>query len=900
MTPDAHANGTKPRADLSRGRLRLYRAHSVAFLSASNIVHPIMRKSKCWCVDGEATFVLRISGDDYYRIELADRADADTRGAEELKEVLARILMYEKTPCPFARGFTVDLPETPELPAGKRKWRPAEGGSSTPLVEYSYRDLRLAFPEHRSPNAGTEDGPSVGFEWRDGSGTPSRPPPRVDHSVNGPLPKSPRPRGSAAIRSVTVPARFLESLKPPALPSEPGIPPTPPAPPLAEASASRGLGRPPTEGVDGMDGEAPAAQDRPLPDWDRSSSNSPCSPLHVEQPAPEHEQEPEPVDAAVPREAPGPWQVDGSVSDSAADARARTSPRPATDDDKVQELSTPTRQTRVENDGTSDPALAPGAQIPDACPTEAPAAAAPSVDLAGEQSPFDREPTSAGYRSDSRSTSISSAVVFPMVMSSTRPGLSAMGAGMAPSSPDVASARRVLSSLNLSRTRTRSSARQFLPQSPSPSPKFPSTPVSTRIPSSRSSSCSTSFYSTKPLHPLQPPSPEMSSSSSSIMSPVTTTTIILAQRTCSLVFHTSTHLIHTMLSIARRIMDGALRDIFIGFSESGDKIPCQWDFDDSDYDVEDDARGSDDDVAHQDELDADVRGTEGLSSGDEHRETDHAGDDPRGLFSHADSTTDDTFNVPNFSNTATRSKPLTSRIISNSRNPSTIVNDTCNCTRNNDDTHSCHRISHPDPDPGSDPEPDREVPSSSQAILVNVREPERDDPATPKHKSMEIVDDATPTRTPTRTRRAPSARSTLTVNKGLRKTLGTSVSGTDALGTDALGTDALGTDALGTDALGTDAQGTDSLGKSFSGKDARQQQQQQDSLVQRTRRQRGTAPRRRRRSRASSVSERSETSEEEEEEEEAGVKEAGEWTSGSGLGSRPVSRTSVDWALDVD
>lgn len=37
---------------------------------------------------------------------------------------MERILQYEKTPCPFKRGFTVDLPEPPETPIRKRPWRP--------------------------------------------------------------------------------------------------------------------------------------------------------------------------------------------------------------------------------------------------------------------------------------------------------------------------------------------------------------------------------------------------------------------------------------------------------------------------------------------------------------------------------------------------------------------------------------------------------------------------------------------------------------------------------------------------------------------------------------------------------------------------------------------------------
>lgn len=46
--------------------------------------------------------------------------------AEGLKEVLAKILLFEKTPCPFRRDFTVELPEPPETPVKKKPWRPVE------------------------------------------------------------------------------------------------------------------------------------------------------------------------------------------------------------------------------------------------------------------------------------------------------------------------------------------------------------------------------------------------------------------------------------------------------------------------------------------------------------------------------------------------------------------------------------------------------------------------------------------------------------------------------------------------------------------------------------------------------------------------------------------------------
>ena len=75
-------------------------------------------------MDGESKFVLRVGHDSYYRIELPNSCPAETQKVEEFKEVLAKVLQYELTPCPFKRGFTVDLPEPPKTPIRKRPWKP--------------------------------------------------------------------------------------------------------------------------------------------------------------------------------------------------------------------------------------------------------------------------------------------------------------------------------------------------------------------------------------------------------------------------------------------------------------------------------------------------------------------------------------------------------------------------------------------------------------------------------------------------------------------------------------------------------------------------------------------------------------------------------------------------------
>jgi len=59
---------------------------------------------------------------------------------KELKKILGEVLRFEKTPCPFQRDFTVELPEPPKTPVKKRPWKPVErpGDDSPPFpVPYS-------------------------------------------------------------------------------------------------------------------------------------------------------------------------------------------------------------------------------------------------------------------------------------------------------------------------------------------------------------------------------------------------------------------------------------------------------------------------------------------------------------------------------------------------------------------------------------------------------------------------------------------------------------------------------------------------------------------------------------------------------------------------------------------
>ena len=70
--------------------------------------------------------MIPIGDHSYYRIELPNKHPEDNTAIEEFKEVLEKILKYEKTPCPFKRGFTVELPEPPKTPVRIRPWKPRE------------------------------------------------------------------------------------------------------------------------------------------------------------------------------------------------------------------------------------------------------------------------------------------------------------------------------------------------------------------------------------------------------------------------------------------------------------------------------------------------------------------------------------------------------------------------------------------------------------------------------------------------------------------------------------------------------------------------------------------------------------------------------------------------------
>lgn len=132
------------------GAFQIYRAPgSVAFLRSGTALQPILPKSQAWCLDEQSSkFVLQIRRPNYWRIEVPVGNDEEIRTAHKLREVLDKILQFEKTPCPFERSFTVELPEPPKTPIKKRTWTPPArtvsmnwppGSPVTPPPEFASR-----------------------------------------------------------------------------------------------------------------------------------------------------------------------------------------------------------------------------------------------------------------------------------------------------------------------------------------------------------------------------------------------------------------------------------------------------------------------------------------------------------------------------------------------------------------------------------------------------------------------------------------------------------------------------------------------------------------------------------------------------------------------------------------
>ncbi|KAI9840741.1 MAG: hypothetical protein M1838_003935, partial [Thelocarpon superellum] len=227
------APGTLPWASrservLATGPLQLYRAQSsVVILNSGAILHALFAKSQCWCVDGESKFVLRIRDNDYYRIELPHQSDVERSAAELLKEKLATVLQFEKTPCPFKRGFTVELPEPPHTPVKKRPWRPRvrvdpEAIEATEVETDSAEEYVTALSRNNSLSSSEGDDRDDGEDADDANqATPRARAPATMLPPIDPLKTPTRPKALGAVRSMTAPPQLNLTTTPPSRSTSP-------------------------------------------------------------------------------------------------------------------------------------------------------------------------------------------------------------------------------------------------------------------------------------------------------------------------------------------------------------------------------------------------------------------------------------------------------------------------------------------------------------------------------------------------------------------------------------------------------------------------------------------------------------------------------------------------------
>ncbi|KAL1958532.1 hypothetical protein VTO42DRAFT_4396 [Malbranchea cinnamomea] len=111
------------------GSLKIEMIASTTFLKAGSVIQALLKNCQGWCVDGKSIFVLRIRKLTYYRIELPDETEEDKKRVGRFKEVLSTIIRYEVTPCPFQRGFSVELPPEAKTPRKKKAWTPKHSPS---------------------------------------------------------------------------------------------------------------------------------------------------------------------------------------------------------------------------------------------------------------------------------------------------------------------------------------------------------------------------------------------------------------------------------------------------------------------------------------------------------------------------------------------------------------------------------------------------------------------------------------------------------------------------------------------------------------------------------------------------------------------------------------------------
>jgi len=226
--PDAASNGTLPWASptdrtLAAGPMEIYRVPgSVSFLHSGSLLHAILPRSQCWCVDGVSKFALRVLPDTYYRIELPGDTPEDQEQVETLKLTLQKVLFYERTPCPFARRFVVDMPS--EEPVRRRSKRKSLGPAKRWTLDrgYSWRPEDGAEPPRRGSRGSSDGSGSAASEDEEvetsatsGQGNDDSASEAADEVRELRLKTPSRPKALAAARSITAPPQLTLRSTPP-------------------------------------------------------------------------------------------------------------------------------------------------------------------------------------------------------------------------------------------------------------------------------------------------------------------------------------------------------------------------------------------------------------------------------------------------------------------------------------------------------------------------------------------------------------------------------------------------------------------------------------------------------------------------------------------------------------
>ncbi|CAD0107494.1 unnamed protein product [Aureobasidium uvarum] len=217
---------------MAAGPLEIYRVPgSVAFLHSGSLLHAILPRSQCWCVDGVSKFAMRVLPNTYYRIELPGTTQEDMEYVEQLKKTLAKVLYYERTACPFQRGFGEDLPEMPSRnsrrlsreyiePAKRwrldKVWRPEGAELEEPQLLHPNRSKSRSTSRSDTERSECEDSAKTEgakSEEESGKEQDTRPASRGDKApqLSGPFPS----KKLAAMRSVTAPPQLSLESSPP-------------------------------------------------------------------------------------------------------------------------------------------------------------------------------------------------------------------------------------------------------------------------------------------------------------------------------------------------------------------------------------------------------------------------------------------------------------------------------------------------------------------------------------------------------------------------------------------------------------------------------------------------------------------------------------------------------------